>query len=462
MREKDRKRPFVAEGDPKDRLDLPYVHRTEHLARQNRSNTTMSRYLCRAFAVAIAGWLTHWFAVDASITSHFAWPLMGMFVFLGLDRYMFSPQERLATRLATNTGQLIITVAAVACSAAVAVEPLPWQYLTSWTVLALLGISMLDAIPLWPSATPRVLLAYEGSPADAPDHPETLAKPREEAFTWLNSEQNGGRVEEVMIVDTRLTPAEQHALLQAIQRYNLRLNCVSPDTRTTPGSITAFQKRLFDVLSAALLILCCSPLLLLTALIVRLQDGGPAMFRQQRLGMGGACITILKFRSMQVAACSDPMAPQAKNHDPRVTPFGRWIRYWGIDELPQLFNVLNGDMSIVGPRPHAVAHDLHYGACITHYYRRLDTRPGITGLAQIRGFRGETQVIADMQQRVEADLEYVARQSMLLDLYILAVTPFVLLKSGTANASTKKHDPLAEASRLEPEDAASSSKTESA
>lgn len=368
---------------------------------------------------------------------------------------MLRPRDRLPERIATSVGQLLITLSITSSCAALLSMPLPWLWVSSWLFITTLCISALDywndAVPCWRPASPNILIASNCPNAQAfarqLSYPAIL-HPRESAIAWLSSEQIDKKINEVVIFDTRLTTSEQDCLLQAIRRHNLRLHCPTPEIAPVKMSsaFAAAQKRLFDILSSSLLIACSAPLLLIVAMIVRLQDGSSPIFRQQRLGMGGTCITVLKFRSMQVTAGDDPLAPQAKDQDPRITPFGRWIRYWGIDELPQLFNVLNGDMSMVGPRPHAVAHDLHYGAHIDEYYLRLAARPGITGLAQIRGMRGETRTTAAMQRRIDADLEYLSRQSLLLDLFILAATPIALLRSGTTSLCQDEQDTPSEVS----------------
>ncbi|MBP0573366.1 sugar transferase, partial [Mycobacterium tuberculosis] len=148
------------------------------------------------------------------------------------------------------------------------------------------------------------------------------------------------------------------------------------------------------VASAALVIL--SPLLLLVALAILIETGRPIFFRQNRRGFGGREFKIWKFRSMTVQE-NGPDVPQAQRNDPRVTPLGRLLRKTSIDELPQLLNVLKGDMSIVGPRPHAIAHDNHYDQKIATYAFRQHVKPGITGWAQVNGLRGETPRLSDME-----------------------------------------------------------------
>jgi putative colanic acid biosynthesis UDP-glucose lipid carrier transferase len=155
------------------------------------------------------------------------------------------------------------------------------------------------------------------------------------------------------------------------------------------------------------------------------------LFRQRRYGLDGREIMVLKFRTMTV--CEDgTKVTQAARNDQRVTPVGRHLRRWSLDELPQLFNVLQGTMSLVGPRPHAVAHNEEYRKLIKRYMVRHKVLPGITGLAQVRGCRGETARVEDMETRVMYDLEYMRNWSPLLDLQILVATAFAVVKTDRA------------------------------
>jgi lipopolysaccharide/colanic/teichoic acid biosynthesis glycosyltransferase len=179
-----------------------------------------------------------------------------------------------------------------------------------------------------------------------------------------------------------------------------------------------------------------APLLALVALAIRLDSPGPIFFRQARHGYNHRPIEVWKFRSMYSDAC-DPAARQIVTRgDPRVTRVGRFIRRWSIDELPQLFNVLAGDLSLVGPRPHAVAavssRQQSFDAIVQGYAARHRVRPGLTGWAQIHGWRGEIDEPIALQKRVEHDLYYIENWSLRLDLYILAVTPLRLLDTRNA------------------------------
>ena len=201
--------------------------------------------------------------------------------------------------------------------------------------------------------------------------------------------------------------------------------------RPIAGWSSAF-KRLLDYTLAGLALLLLSPLLLLVALAIRLDSPGPVFFMQKRLGFNNQPFSIYKFRSMYHGSGAAPKVVQATRGDPRVTRVGRIIRATSIDELPQLLNVLNGTMSLVGPRPHALSHNEEYGAQIRGYFARHKVRPGITGWAQVNGYRGETEQIEKMVKRVEYDVYYAENWSILFDIKILVLTVFVVLFQKTA------------------------------
>lgn len=182
-----------------------------------------------------------------------------------------------------------------------------------------------------------------------------------------------------------------------------------------------FVKRAFDLGVSGFGLLLILPVLLLIAVAIRLDSPGPVFYRQRRRGYNQREFTILKFRSMSVASESGGFR-QATQHDPRITRVGLWLRRTNLDELPQLINVLRGEMSIVGPRPHAVDHDLQFEDRIRRYPRRLNVRPGITGWAQINGLRGETDTDDKMARRVEHDLYYIDNWSLWLDMFIVFAT----------------------------------------
>jgi len=180
-------------------------------------------------------------------------------------------------------------------------------------------------------------------------------------------------------------------------------------------------KRPMDVVGSVLGLVVLSPILVLIALFIRMGSAGSPIFGQRRTGEGGRTFVIYKFRTMRVLE-DGPTIVQAARDDDRITGFGRFLRRTSLDELPQLINILKGDMSLVGPRPHAVAHDEYYGLAIPGYNERFLTRPGLTGLAQVSGFRGRTEELRDMAARVDKDLEYIRTWSIGLDMRILLKT----------------------------------------
>jgi putative colanic acid biosysnthesis UDP-glucose lipid carrier transferase len=195
-------------------------------------------------------------------------------------------------------------------------------------------------------------------------------------------------------------------------------------SETPLTGISRLSKSIEDKVLSLIILLLISPILLVVALAVKWDSPGPVFFRQKRAGWNGKTFRIWKFRSMHVQqqATDNMELVQAQKNDPRVTKVGAFIRKTSLDELPQLFNVLIGDMSLVGPRPHAVQHDKVYSARIDDYYARHNIKPGITGLAQVRGYRGETHEIDQMTKRIESDIEYINNWSIWLDLSILART----------------------------------------
>ena len=184
-------------------------------------------------------------------------------------------------------------------------------------------------------------------------------------------------------------------------------------------------KRSLDVTLALLVGLLLTPLMLIVAVSLKMTTTDPVIFKQRRRGLGRCEFVIFKFRTMRVA--EDGEVTQARPNNPRVTPLGRLLRASSIDELPQLWNVVRGEMSLVGPRPHALSHDTQYEQVITRYATRHLVKPGITGWAQVNGLRGSTLMTDSMTRRVDFDLWYVDNWSLLLDLRILARTAFQIL-----------------------------------
>jgi exopolysaccharide biosynthesis polyprenyl glycosylphosphotransferase len=215
----------------------------------------------------------------------------------------------------------------------------------------------------------------------------------------------------------------------------------SPRLEETTGVWTEFRtpetpvaesrrKRGVDIAVASLALLVFLPLLLCIALAIRLESAGPVIFRQRRTGYLGRIFTIYKFRTMTVV--EDGPLRQATRNDSRVTAIGALLRKLSLDELPQFFNVLRGEMSLVGPRPHALAHDEHYGRLVPAYAERFRTRPGVTGLAQVHGLRGEIRDVRGMRDRIAADNLYIESWSLTLDLAILARTALIIFRDPQA------------------------------
>ena len=198
--------------------------------------------------------------------------------------------------------------------------------------------------------------------------------------------------------------------------------CESPFHGTT-----GLMKRLSDILMAAVALALAGPMMVVCALAIKLSSPGPVIFKQRRYGLDGAQIVIWKFRTMRVMEDGEQVR-QASRHDDRVTSLGAFLRRTSIDELPQLINVLQGRMSMVGPRPHAVAHNETYRKLIKGYMIRHKVKPGITGWAQVNGARGETTTVDQMQRRIELDLQYLRHWSLRLDVQILCRTGWLLLR----------------------------------
>jgi exopolysaccharide biosynthesis polyprenyl glycosylphosphotransferase len=194
-------------------------------------------------------------------------------------------------------------------------------------------------------------------------------------------------------------------------------------TRMPLSRLELIEKRAFDLLFASIALLLLTPVLVVAAILIKLDSAGPVFFLQHRYGFNQKPFRIFKFRTMG-SLDDGPVVQQAKKDDPRVTRVGAWLRRWNLDELPQLFNVIKGDMSLVGPRPHALSHDREYEQRIARYARRHNVKPGITGWAQIHGFRGETDTDEKMRKRVEHDLYYIDNWSLPLNLQIMIRTVF--------------------------------------
>ncbi len=221
------------------------------------------------------------------------------------------------------------------------------------------------------------------------------------------------------------------------QAPSLALRLVPPtlppgeDERARSSALARSLKRTLDLLLALPLLVLLAPLFVAVTVAVRLDSAGPAFFRQRRLGRNGRIFRILKFRTLHVIEDGDQIRQVTKD-DPRLTRIGAFLRRTSIDELPQLLNVMRGEMSLVGPRPHALAHDRYYSARIANYALRQSVKPGITGWAQVHGLRGETATLEEMRQRIDFDVWYATNADLLLDLRILLATPRALVRGKNA------------------------------
>lgn len=221
-----------------------------------------------------------------------------------------------------------------------------------------------------------------------------------------------------------------HGLIQARVDYIGEVPVIAV-CETPLYGIDGVLKRAVDVLVSSMVLLLIWPFMLAIAVGVKRSSPGPVLFKQRRYGLDGREILVYKFRTMTV--CEDgAQIEQAKRDDPRVTAFGAFLRKTSLDELPQLLNVLEGTMSIVGPRPHAVAHNEQYRKLIDGYMLRHKVRPGITGWAQVNGCRGETESVEKMEKRIQYDLDYLRNWSLSLDLWIMFRTFFVVFRDRNA------------------------------
>lgn len=259
----------------------------------------------------------------------------------------------------------------------------------------------------------------------------------------LYEDAHGGKIDSVFITLPMRAELRMHSLINNLSNTTVsaylipdifsfdllhsRLTCLQGipalSIYDSPLVDNGWAKRLEDIVLGSCMLVALALPMLVIAIGIKITSPGPVFFKQARYGMGGERIKVWKFRSMTV--CEDgEHVPQAQRSDPRITPFGGFLRRTSLDELPQLFNVLAGSMSLVGPRPHAVSHNEFYRTQIKGYMLRHKVKPGITGLAQISGFRGETETLDKMSGRISYDLEYIGNWSLSLDLKILWLTLF--------------------------------------
>ena len=273
-----------------------------------------------------------------------------------------------------------------------------------------------------------------------------------ERLGQIEAHVRAGGIQEIVLVPDQASLGKIEELVEALRVFPVPIRCVFPAsiqalvdrslTRSAGVVLAEYQraplsvgdrvaKRLLDISLASSGLLLLLPLLLVTAALIACDSRGPVIFKQWRRGFGGRPFKIFKFRSMIVAE-DGATVTQARRNDARVTRIGRFIRRTSIDELPQLLNVLMGNMSIVGPRPHAMAHDDHYARLIEEYAFRHHAKPGLTGWAQVKGLRGETVQVESMQARVEKDIWYIDNWSIWLDLQIILRTVWVVLRQEKA------------------------------
>lgn len=243
------------------------------------------------------------------------------------------------------------------------------------------------------------------------------------AFPWndtrkLELVRDGFRTSPLPV---QLLPDQRIRALAGNPSYRLRSSLSVEIQRGPLSRAEQLSKRLLDIAGASLGLILLAPLMLFSAIAIKLDSSGPVLFRQRRNGFNTKQFSIFKFRTMTVMEDGASVV-QASRFDPRVTRLGRVLRRSSIDELPQLLNVLKGEMSLVGPRPHALAHDDHYGDLLFEYAYRHHVKPGITGWAQVRGFRGETARVEQMKGRVDCDIWYINNWSLALDVRILMLT----------------------------------------
>jgi Undecaprenyl-phosphate glucose phosphotransferase len=290
-------------------------------------------------------------------------------------------------------------------------------------------------------------LVFDAS-ASSSDWPNELRGVLTRATRYANSAQPG----EILVVGGKLSDERLSAVLDGLAEIP-RTICLVPDAFTSGclhqkitaiGESVALEvqrapldtrqrviKRAIDVVLSAFAIAFLAPALAAIAIAIKRDSPGPVLFRQARTGCRGRAFKILKFRTMTVLE-DGLVVPQACKNDERMTRLGAWLRRTSLDELPQLFNVFKGDMSLIGPRPHAVAHDRLYGGQIVNYALRQHVKPGISGWAQVNGLRGATTTLDAMRRRVEHDLWYVRHYSLLLDIEIVARTLFEIARQRNA------------------------------
>jgi len=295
------------------------------------------------------------------------------------------------------------------------------------------GYRIIRRIPL-----PRPDKLNAGTDASSMGEIEKLVRSGELDLAFVTAPMHATEELGRLITDFRRTPLPLHFIPALEARYLIERPIVDYGTmkaielqRPPLSSFELAVKRALDISVASTAFLCMWPLLAMIAIAIKLDSRGPVIFAQRRVGFTGRVFRIYKFRSMYTLD-DGPVVRQATRGDKRITIVGRWLRATSLDELPQLFNVLKGDMSLIGPRPHVIAHDDQYSKLIADYAMRHHMKPGITGLAQVAGCRGETASPHLMARRVGYDLWYIENWSLWLDIKILIRTFVVLGKDPNA------------------------------
>jgi undecaprenyl-phosphate galactose phosphotransferase/putative colanic acid biosynthesis UDP-glucose lipid carrier transferase len=302
-------------------------------------------------------------------------------------------------------------------------------------LLARFGLDEVERITL-----PRIEPASLSSPTST-THGETLMKRVREALaeeivlavSWSYPQDIEQLLAQLRVIPLPVRLLPDRAVSTVLRRQTSmpqRLYMVEVQ-RTPLSALDRAAKRLLDVVVAATSLVLLMPVLIVAAVLVKLESKGPVIFRQRRHGFNGKSFVIYKLRTMTVQEDGSAVV-QATKRDPRVTRIGRLLRQSSIDELPQLLNVLQGHMSMVGPRPHALVHDYEYGNMIANYAFRHHVKPGITGWAQVHGYRGGTPRLELMEKRISFDLWYIDNWSLVLDMHIILKTTFELIRSRNA------------------------------
>jgi undecaprenyl-phosphate galactose phosphotransferase/putative colanic acid biosynthesis UDP-glucose lipid carrier transferase len=282
---------------------------------------------------------------------------------------------------------------------------------------------------------PRIEAQREATGPSSPHDDALMKRIREAAaeeivlaLSWSNPEDIEAVLDRLRVIPLAVRLLPDLAVSTVLRRQtSMSQRLYMVEVQPTPlSTFDRLAKRALDVTVAATSLILLSPVLLIVAIAVKLESNGPVIFRQRRHGFNGKPFVIYKLRSMSVQEDGAAVV-QATKQDPRVTRIGRLLRQTSVDELPQLINVLQGHMSIVGPRPHALAHDYEYGSMIANYAFRHHVKPGITGWAQVQGYRGGTPQLELMKQRIALDLWYIDNWSLMLDLYIMFRTAIELM-----------------------------------